>query len=178
MDNDNLLDANLLGQDLTAVLSMPLTTINNQLSLFNTYYDQLNKAADIKIEKLQDSLFIPRLSAQDSKLSNGLHVYDSPFWRQSPFSGKFYLPNCTCYAWGRYAEVAAQGDLNKLNEGLKHARRLPTGDGGTWVRNAPTSLKRSVENSQTDQDKRKYLGAVIEWTGQVAIVEKIEEIFY
>lgn len=97
--------------------------------------------------------FTPRLTSAGM---NG-----SPWWYSSgnPFyTPLLQLPNCTCYAYGRYAE--ARNDW----------AALPTGNGGDWY-DAATSFQRGP----TPQ-----LGAVIcfksisgDYDGHVGIVEEI-----
>jgi surface antigen len=91
-------------------------------------------------------------------------IQGSFYWySQNPFylSG-WGLPNCTCYAWGRFWEISdPNGDgSNKPT--------LPTGDAGTWFG--------KVTGYETGSEPR--LGAVICWDhpstgGHVAIVEEI-----
>lgn len=98
-------------------------------------------------------VFIPRMS------SAGME--GSPWWYSSGnvfYQSGYGLPNCTCYAYGRYAEVRqAFADL-------------PTGNGGDWY-NAATAFQRGHTPA---------LGAVIcytspsgKWDGHVAVVEQI-----
>ena len=102
--------------------------------------------------------FEPRLD--DTGIEGSFYYYS-----QNPFYQAGYgLPNCTCYAWGRFWEIAdTTGDgTNKPT--------LPTGDAGTWFPN--------VTGYQTGSTPK--LGAVICWAkpgeaGHVAIVEKINE---
>ena len=85
----------------------------------------------------------------------------NPWWysASNPFYAAGYgLPNCTCYAYGRYAE--ARNDW----------AALPTGNGGDWY-DAATSFPRGSQPQ---------LGSVIcykspsgQWDGHVAIVEEI-----
>lgn len=100
--------------------------------------------------------FTPRL---DSTGIEGSFYYYS----QNPFYLSGYgLPNCTCYAWGRFWEISdSAGDgSNKPT--------LPTGNAGEWYPNV-TGYEKGSEAK---------LGAVICWdkpgeAGHVAIVEKI-----
>lgn len=65
--------------------------------------------------------FVPRLTAEG--ILNNFHWYsDNPFYQSG-----YGMPNCTCYAWGRFWEI---GDPNNL--GLNKPVQLPTGDGGQW----------------------------------------------
>lgn len=103
--------------------------------------------------------FTPRLD------SNGIE--GSFYWySENPFYQSGYgLPNCTCYAWGRFWEIS---DHNGTGE---NKPTLPTGDAGTWYPNVTGYTK-----SQSPQ-----LGAVICWNhtgggaGHVGIVEQINE---
>lgn len=85
----------------------------------------------------------------------------SNFWYNAsynPFYPTYGLPNCTCYAWGRWYEI-------------NNSRpSLPTGDAGTWWNN--------VSGYQTGSTPK--LGAIICFSGgpysgrgHVAVVEKI-----
>lgn len=103
--------------------------------------------------------FTPRLNS-DGMLLN-FHWYSrNPFY----ISG-YGLPNCTCYAFGRFWEI---GD--PLGSGLNYPS-LPTGDAGTWWYNVDTSI---YQIGQTPK-----LGAVLCFSddnggsGHVAIVEQI-----
>lgn len=63
---------------------------------------------------LQSSSFVPRLSK--------VGMLNSKYWYSStnPFYPTYGLPNCTCYAWGRFWEIS---DI------VPH---LPPYDGGEW----------------------------------------------
>lgn len=105
------------------------------------------------------TVYTPRLTS-DGMMGN-LHWYSAG----NPFYANGYgLPNCTCYAYGRFWEI---GDPN--NTGENNPTGLPTGDGGTWW-NTPTPY----EKGSVPQ-----LGAVICFgglgLGHVAIVEEIHE---
>lgn len=98
--------------------------------------------------------FVPRLTASG--------IYQSPYWYSTtnPFYPAYQMPNCTCYAWGRYWEISGV---------VPH---LPTGNAGTWYDNA-TGYRRG----QTPA-----LGAIACWysptgayAGHVAVVEQITE---
>ena len=101
-----------------------------------------------------DMAFTPRLTA------NG--IYNSPYWYSNgnPFYPSGYgLPNCTCYAYGRYWEITGVNPT-----------RLPRGNAGTWYDNAT-----SFQRGQTPA-----LGAIACWydpagyyAGHVAVVEQI-----
>lgn len=102
--------------------------------------------------------FTPRLDS--SGIEGSFYWYS-----QNPFYQSGYgLPNCTCYAWGRFWEIS---DPSGTGE---NRPTLPTGDAGTWYPNVTGYTK-----SQTPQ-----LGAVICWShktgaGHVAIVEQIND---
>ena len=99
--------------------------------------------------------FVQRTTAPDE--SNSFYYASNPFYQSG-----YGLPNCTCYAWGRFWEISDphRTGVNKPT--------LPTGDAGTWIDNAP-----DYHTGQTP-----LLGAVICWdkpggAGHVAIVEEI-----
>lgn len=97
-------------------------------------------------------IFIPRLSGDD--------IYGNPYWYSSgnPFAGyENGMPNCTCYAWGRFWEISGV---------VPH---LPTGDAGTWWYN--------VSGYEVGQTPR--LGAIACYSkegdyGHVGVVEQIK----
>lgn len=61
--------------------------------------------------------FTPRLT--DEGILNNFHWYsDNPFYQSG-----YGMPNCTCYAWGRFWEI---GDPNNI--GVNKPVQLPTGD--------------------------------------------------
>lgn len=78
------------------------------------------------------------------------------------------MPNCTCYAWGRFWEI---GD--PYSTGEHKPVGLPTSDGGSWWGDNQSSG--NYESGQSPQ-----LGAVICFSdnyggsGHVAIVEEID----
>ena len=103
--------------------------------------------------------YTPRLDSNG--IQGNFHWYN-----QNPFYNAGYgMPNCTCYAWGRFWEI---GDPNSTGE---HRPNLPTGNAGTWFANAG-----DYERGQTPE-----LGAVICFSdnyggaGHVAIVEEIAQ---
>lgn len=103
--------------------------------------------------------FIPRLTAEG--IRGDFHYY-----KQNPFYQSGYgLPNCTCYAWGRFWEISDETD-----EG-NNRPTLPLGNAGTWYDNATDYARGSTPQ----------LGAVICWSnnaggaGHVAIVEEIKD---
>lgn len=107
------------------------------------------------------NIFVPRLSVNSpNPIDTNTTYYKSennPFWT-SP--NDIWMPNCTAYAFGRYAEARGGFPPN----------RLPTGNAKTWYNNA-TSFKRG---------KTPKLGAVMCFGGtdsndygHVCIVEEI-----
>ena len=98
------------------------------------------------------SAFVPRLSKSGMLGSKYWYSYTNPFYA----SGLYGLPNCTCYAWGRFWELT---DI---------VPSLPTGNGGQWWDSVV-----GYDKGQTPE-----LGAVICFdqpgqAGHVAIVEQI-----
>lgn len=73
--------------------------------------------------------FVPRLT--DSGILN------NPKWySQNPFYQSGYgMPNCTCYAWGRFWEES-NDDPDAMDN---KPTQLPTGDGGVWWERAVAS---------------------------------------
>lgn len=72
--------------------------------------------------------YTPRLDAQG--ILNNFHWYsDNPFYQSG-----YGMPNCTCYAWGRFWEI---GDVNNIGE--HKPTQLPTSDGGSWFPDAVSS---------------------------------------
>ena len=91
----------------------------------------------------------------------------NPYWySRNPFYQAGYgLPNCTCYAWGRFWEI---GDPNRVYE---HRPELSTANAEDWYGHSD-----SYERGQ-----QPALGAVACWAdgpfsgdGHVAIVEEID----
>lgn len=101
--------------------------------------------------------FTPRFTADGIYLSH--YYYDSNIFHLSGYG----LPNCTCYAWGRFYEISGVYPAN-----------LPTGDGGVWY-------PRAVEKGYYAVGDIPALGAVACWAstiggaGHVAIVEQIND---
>lgn len=72
--------------------------------------------------------YTPRLD--DTGILNNFHWYsDNPFYQSG-----YGMPNCTCYAWGRFWEI---GD--PLNNGSNKPVNLPLSDGGRWWEQAVSS---------------------------------------
>lgn len=105
----------------------------------------------------------PRLNSDD--IQGNFHWYsENPF-----YLANYGMPNCTCYAWGRFWEI---GD--PLSQHINKPVNLPTSDGGQWWGQAVASGYYQI--GQTPQ-----LGAVICFdrpgeSGHVAIVEEIGQI--
>lgn len=104
--------------------------------------------------------YVPRLSSAG--------MVGSPWWYSSGnpyYTPEYMLPNCTCYAYGRYAEV----------RGAFHD--LPPGNAGQWY--APATMDAlGLRYGSTPQ-----LGAIACWydptehyAGHVAIVEEIKDL--
>lgn len=98
--------------------------------------------------------YVPRLTKDG--------IYGSPYWysRTNPFYPTYQMPNCTCYAWGRFWECGGQDNVPNL----------PTGNAGTWYGQAAS---RGYQVGQTPA-----LGAVACFgksgaAGHVAVVEQI-----
>lgn len=88
--------------------------------------------------------FAPRLN------DNG--IMNNPKWySENPFYIAGYgLPNCTCYAWGRFWE---ESNINPSDMSNKPTQ-LPTGDGGVW-------WPRAVASGYYQTGQVPELGAVI-----------------
>lgn len=104
------------------------------------------------------SNYVPRLTSEG--IEGSFYYYsDNPFYQSG-----YGLPNCTCYAWGRFWEISDPNGT-KANKPT-----LPTGDAGEWFGTVKGYEKGSVAR----------LGAVICWSdnnggaGHVAIVEQIK----
>lgn len=98
--------------------------------------------------------FVPRLTKDG--------IYGAKYWysRTNPFYPTYQMPNCTCYAWGRFWEES----------GDEHVPHLPTGNAGTWLGKAVAA------GYETGSEPA--LGAVACFgkrgaAGHVAIVEQI-----
>lgn len=92
-------------------------------------------------------------------------MLNNKYWYSSnPFYQSGYgLPNCTCYAWGRFWEVTEQSGVTGVTPSLSR------GNGGDWYGYTQDGYPRSEEPA---------LGAVICFSqpgraGHVAIVEQI-----
>lgn len=105
--------------------------------------------------------YTPRLSKNSPVAMEGNEYWYSNY---NPFyaTGEWGLPNCTCYAWGRWGEISGGETLY-----------LPRGDGGTWFDAA--RISGIYETGQVAQ-----LGAIACYSdpvgmGHVAVVEVINE---
>lgn len=100
--------------------------------------------------------FVPRLSTDSPT-----QMENNPWWYSNGnifYASDYGLPNCTCYAYGRYAEI------------LGSFKKLPTRNAGYWY-----GLAKDFNRGQTPA-----LGAVACWhdpngtySGHVGIVEQI-----
>lgn len=114
-----------------------------------TYYNQFANGSEV-------ADFTPRLDS--TGIEGAIYWYSgNPFYLAG-----YGLPNCTCYAWGRFWEIS-----DKAGDG-SNKPTLPTGDAGTWYPN--------VQGYEKGSEPK--LGAVICWSkqgeaGHVAIVEQI-----
>ena len=102
--------------------------------------------------------------------TNSMGMYGNPKWySQNPFYPKYGLPNCTCYAWGRWWEINDPTGL-----GINRPTLNLAGNAKNWWGNNIGQF----EHGQTPQ-----LGAIICFTpvgigastanGHVAVVEEI-----
>lgn len=96
-------------------------------------------------------------------------IRGNPYWySRNPFYQAGYgLPNCTCYAWGRFWEI---GDPNRVYENRPN---LSTGDAEMWYGHTSDGYERGSEPA---------LGAVLcfadgpySGAGHVCVVEEINE---
>mgnify|MGYP003602314787 CR=1 FL=1 len=96
--------------------------------------------------------FTPRLTS-DGMLNNPYWYADNPFYQAG-----YGLPNCTCYAWGRWYEITG-----------KSPDKLPLGDAKTWYADAQAN---GLSVGGVPQ-----LGAILctyyDNGGHVAVVEEI-----
>ena len=108
----------------------------------------------------QPGTFTPRLD--DTGIVGDFHYYSQNPYYQSGYG----MPNCTCYAWGRFWEIGDPQDTGA------NRPDLPMGNGGQWFAQAVSDG--IYQTGQTPQ-----LGAVICFSdnnggsGHVAIVEEI-----
>ena len=103
--------------------------------------------------------YVPRLNS-DGMLNNPKWYSQNPF-----YTNGYGLPNCTCYAWGRFWEIS-----DPTNQGI-NTPALSHGDGDQWW----GYTQDGYERGQTPK-----LGATICFseshgygTGHVATVEEI-----
>lgn len=108
--------------------------------------------------------YVPRLSSQGIRGNRYWYSSMNPYWPD------YDLPNCTCYAYGRWLEIA-MGDSSKLS-GL-FTKNFGSTNGGNWYRASP-GLQAGKTNPQ--------LGDIACWGfadyrrngwGHVAVVEEI-----
>lgn len=107
--------------------------------------------------------FIPRL--------NSSGMLNNPKWYSENvfYNAGYGLPNCTCYAWGRFWEES-NDDWSSMN---RKPTNLPTGDGGQW-------WQQNLDSGAYESGQIPKLGAVICFSdnyggaGHVAIVEQID----
>lgn len=106
---------------------------------------------------MSESAFYPRL---DSK-----GMYPSKYYySDNPFSSSGYgLPNCTCYAWGRFYEIS----------GVRPS--LPMGNGGDWYNSAKNAGIYKTGNTPALGAVACY-GSKVGGAGHVAIVEVIDNV--
>lgn len=108
--------------------------------------------------------FVPRLN-DNGILNNPKWYSNNPFYQSN-----YGMPNCTCYAWGRFWEESNDDSSSMDNR----PDNLPTGDGGVW-------FDRAVQSGYYETGQIPKLGAVICFednnggSGHVAIVEEINE---
>ena len=114
-------------------------------------------------EILEETIsFVPRLTSEG--------IAGSYYWNEgSPFYPNYVLPNCTCYAWGRFWEI---GDLYDGVKDYSNRPSLYTGNAGNWF---------GYTGDGYERGNTPKLGAVICWSdddggaGHVGIVEKIDD---
>nr|DAD87755.1 MAG TPA: CHAP domain protein [Podoviridae sp. ctval4] len=102
--------------------------------------------------------YVPRdsTSSPTEMRGNPMWYSDNPFYQSG-----YGLPNCTCYAWGRYWEVTGERPNN-----------LPTGNAGTWY---DTARSRGFKVGS-----QPALGAILcmgrrGYAGHVCVVEYIAD---
>lgn len=107
--------------------------------------------------------FTPRLN--DNGILNNPKWYDENIFYQSGYG----MPNCTCYAWGRFWEESNDDPNDMSNK----PTALPTGDGGQW-------WEQNLNSGAYPSGYIPNVGAVICFSdnnggaGHVAIVEEID----
>ena len=115
---------------------------------------------------------------------------NNPWWysnARNPYLtwyNRFYntgngLPNCTCYAYGRYAEIKGNWEPFAQTNLGRESVMLPRGNGGDWWGQA-TNPNNKYYIGDGNFGQTPALGAVICWhdptgryAGHVAIVEQI-----
>lgn len=107
--------------------------------------------------------FTPRLNSS-GMLNNPKWYSDNVF-----YNAGYGLPNCTCYAWGRFWEESN----NDWNAMTNRPDNLPTSDGGQWWGD-------NQQSGYYQSGQVPMLGAIICFSdnyggsGHVAIVEQID----
>ena len=122
--------------------------------------------------------FVPREDDAGMRYSDYWYSPTNIFYGSD---GRYGLPNCTCYAWGRFWEIS---DQVSCTSGNVPSPKM-TGNAGNWISNlkklgdeCPYELGlRPTERSSSLPSPR--LGAVACWgrsghAGHVAIVERID----
>lgn len=128
----------------------------------NYWYNNLEGGSSSGGEEEETVTFTPRLSS-DGMEGEKYWYSGNPF-----YIAGFGLPNCTCYAWGRFWEIS---DLADETKDYSDKPTLPTSDAGQWFN--------QVTGYETGSTPK--LGAVICWSdstggaGHVGIVEEIKE---
>lgn len=139
-----------------------VAALDERISNANYWYDNLNVSGGTTPEPT--IVFTPRLS-KDGVNGSRYWYSDNPF-HQSGYG----LPNCTCYAYGRFWEIS------DLANGSQDYDRKPTGlslgDAKRWF----------SESTGFETGQEAKLGAIACWegddssyAGHVAIVEAIDE---
>ncbi len=93
----------------------------------------------------------------------------NPYWySRNPFYNAGYgLPNCTCYAWGRFWEI---GDPNRIYENRPN---LSTGNAEDWFGHTSDGYDRGSEPALGAIAC--YSGGIYSGLGHVCVVEEIDE---
>lgn len=111
--------------------------------------------------------YVPRLS--------DVGMRSSRYWNSSLniFYPRYGLPNCTCYAYGRWLEIA-NGDVTKLAGLLVNSGQLPGNrNGGNWYIASP-ALQAGQSNPQPGDIKVAKRNTQDGW-GHVCVVEEVHE---
>lgn len=111
--------------------------------------------------------YVPRLT--------DVGMRSSRYWNSSlnVFWPRYGLPNCTCYAYGRWLEIA-NGDVSKLAGLLVNAGQFPGNrSGGNWYIASP-ALQAGQSNPQPGDIKVAKRNTQDGW-GHVCVVEEVHE---